>query len=103
MLLFIRFVFTLLIGDRYAGSTERMSPEELEEGKQWLSDSFYLIRWVFSINLAVLDAKYGSDFQILVCLVTLLLTLALVNFASEAYLVHLSYDEHMASLSVLIF
>ncbi|KAJ7969205.1 twinkle-like protein, chloroplastic/mitochondrial [Quillaja saponaria] len=29
---------------RYAESVERMSIEELEKGKQWLSDSFYLIR-----------------------------------------------------------
>ncbi|KAJ6951043.1 hypothetical protein NC651_004639 [Populus alba x Populus x berolinensis] len=29
---------------RYGESAERMSAEELEEGKQWLSDTFYLIR-----------------------------------------------------------
>ncbi|KAJ7947418.1 twinkle-like protein, chloroplastic/mitochondrial [Quillaja saponaria] len=29
---------------RYAESVERMSIEELEKGKQWLSDTFYLIR-----------------------------------------------------------
>ncbi|KAA8514790.1 hypothetical protein F0562_017969 [Nyssa sinensis] len=29
---------------RYAESVERMSVEELEEGKKWLSDTFYLIR-----------------------------------------------------------
>ncbi|KAF3450216.1 hypothetical protein FNV43_RR06296 [Rhamnella rubrinervis] len=29
---------------RYGGSAERMSIEEFEQGKQWLSDTFYLIR-----------------------------------------------------------
>ncbi|KAJ9558031.1 hypothetical protein OSB04_012645 [Centaurea solstitialis] len=29
---------------RYAKSVERMSPQELEAGKQWLSDTFHLIR-----------------------------------------------------------
>ncbi|KAL1829488.1 hypothetical protein ACET3Z_007900 [Daucus carota] len=29
---------------RYAESSEKMSPEEFEQGKQWLSDNFYLIR-----------------------------------------------------------
>ncbi|KAF2310728.1 hypothetical protein GH714_016681 [Hevea brasiliensis] len=29
---------------RYGGSVERMSVEELEEGKRWLNDTFYLIR-----------------------------------------------------------
>ncbi|CAK9151484.1 unnamed protein product [Ilex paraguariensis] len=29
---------------RYGESVERMSVEDLERGKQWLSDTFYLIR-----------------------------------------------------------
>ncbi|VVA28376.1 PREDICTED: twinkle [Prunus dulcis] len=29
---------------RYGGSAERMSAEEFEQGKQWLNDTFYLIR-----------------------------------------------------------
>ncbi|THU48498.1 hypothetical protein C4D60_Mb09t26880 [Musa balbisiana] len=32
------------INSRYAESTERMSVRELEEGKKWLDDTFYLIR-----------------------------------------------------------
>ncbi|KAM0905708.1 hypothetical protein ACQ4PT_017224 [Festuca glaucescens] len=29
---------------RYGGSVERMSPDEFEEGKQWLNETFHLIR-----------------------------------------------------------
>lgn len=31
-------------GARYGGSVERMSPDEFEEGKQWLNETFHLIR-----------------------------------------------------------
>lgn len=34
----------MLLYSRYAESSEKMSPEEFEQGKQWLSDNFYLIR-----------------------------------------------------------
>uniref|UniRef100_A0A453SXZ0 Uncharacterized protein n=3 Tax=Triticinae TaxID=1648030 RepID=A0A453SXZ0_AEGTS len=29
---------------RYGGSVERMSKDEFEEGKEWLNESFHLIR-----------------------------------------------------------
>ncbi|KAE8653324.1 twinkle homolog protein, chloroplastic/mitochondrial isoform X1 [Cucumis sativus] len=31
-------------GGRYGGSVERMSVEELEQGKQWLNDTFFILR-----------------------------------------------------------
>lgn len=31
--------------NRYGESVERMSVEELEQGKQWLNETFHLIRW----------------------------------------------------------
>ena len=38
------FVLALLANRSYGGSAERMTAEDLEQGKQWLSDTFYLIR-----------------------------------------------------------
>jgi hypothetical protein len=32
---------------RYGGSVERMSLDEFEEGKQWLDETFHLIRYNF--------------------------------------------------------
>ncbi|KAL0912329.1 hypothetical protein M5K25_018293 [Dendrobium thyrsiflorum] len=53
---------------RYGESVERMSPEELEEGKTWLSDTFHLIRcdddaipsvsWVLTLAKAAV-LRYG--------------------------------------------
>lgn len=37
-------MFSYLFDDSYGESVERMSEEELEQGKQWLSDTFHLIR-----------------------------------------------------------
>lgn len=34
-------------GIRYGEDMQRMSREELEQGKKWLNDSFYLIRYVY--------------------------------------------------------
>lgn len=41
----INFVFSL-VDYSYGGPAERMSVEEFEQGKQWLNDTFHLIRWV---------------------------------------------------------
>lgn len=38
------FNFVVCANHSYGGSVERMSVEELEEGKKWLNDTFYLIR-----------------------------------------------------------
>ncbi|KAI3954942.1 hypothetical protein MKW92_045028 [Papaver armeniacum] len=55
-------------GASYAESVERMSPEELEEGKKWLSNTFHLIRceddslpsvkWVLELAKAAV-LRYG--------------------------------------------
>ncbi|KAB1210459.1 hypothetical protein CJ030_MR6G010755 [Morella rubra] len=55
-------------GARYGGSVERMTVEELEQGKQWLGDTFYLIRceddslpnikWVLDLARAAV-LRYG--------------------------------------------
>jgi twinkle protein len=37
-------LFDFFANHSYGESAERMSAKELEEGKQWLSDTFYLIR-----------------------------------------------------------
>lgn len=34
----------------YGGSTERMTVQELEQGKKWLNDTFHLIRWVSTLK-----------------------------------------------------
>lgn len=54
---------------RYGGSTERMSVEELERGKEWLNDTFHLIRceddclpsikWVLALAKAAV-LRYGA-------------------------------------------
>lgn len=36
--------FAVLTNSRYGESVERMTIDELEEGKKWLGDTFYLIR-----------------------------------------------------------
>ncbi|KAF0925758.1 hypothetical protein E2562_017315 [Oryza meyeriana var. granulata] len=53
---------------RYGGSAERMSPDEFEEGKQWLNETFHLIRceddclpsinWVLELAKAAV-LRYG--------------------------------------------
>lgn len=40
----INFVLHPWLNCSYGGSAERMTVEDLENGKQWLSDTFYLIR-----------------------------------------------------------
>lgn len=40
----------LLLVFRYGGSVERMSPDEFEEGKQWLNETFHLIRYILYFN-----------------------------------------------------
>lgn len=42
----IKFFFSFLVDYSYGGPAERMSVEEFEQGKQWLNDTFHLIRWV---------------------------------------------------------
>lgn len=44
MCMFKITLFSFLFDDSYGESVERMSVEEFEQGKRWLSDTFQLIR-----------------------------------------------------------
>lgn len=43
--------FAVLTNSRYGESVERMTTDELEQGKKWLGDTFYLIRWAERVLL----------------------------------------------------
>jgi hypothetical protein len=55
---------------RYGGSVERMTPDEFEMGKEWLNETYHLIRLVILIAFVFIARVMLQCNMCLICLIT---------------------------------